>query len=123
MLLSLGSQGRLNLIALMGTQRGSVAEIRAFWKLQDLLELDEGEKAAIEYRVAMQNGLEVPSWNQQLSLPEKEFEITEGEGQRLRRIIEEWPHFLTAVDRKWILPLLDQLPEAAPAQGQPAMRM
>jgi hypothetical protein len=117
MLLSLDHQQRLNLIALMGTQRGTVAEMRMLWNLQDKLDLDKEEKAAIEYRVATQNGIEQPSWNPELSLPAKEFEVSEAEAARMRRVIEEWPHFLTAVDRKWILPLLDQLPEAsAPAQ-------
>jgi hypothetical protein len=120
MFLSLDHQQRLNLIALMGTQRGTVAEMRMLWNLQDKLDLDKEEKAAIEYRVATQNGIEQPSWNPELSLPAKEFEVSEAEAARMRRVIEEWPHFLTAVDRKWILPLLDQLPEASAPAPTPA---
>jgi hypothetical protein len=115
MLLSLDHQQRLNLIALMGTQRGTVAEMRMFWSLQDKLDLDQEERAVIEYRVATSNGIEQPSWNPEKSLPLREFEVSEAEAARLRRVIEGWPHFLTAVDRKWILPLLDQLPEAVSA--------
>lgn len=120
MVLSLDHQQRLNLIALMGTQRGTVAEMRMLWNLQDKLDLDKEEKAAIEYRVATQNGIEQPSWNPELSLPAREFEVSEAEAARMRRVIEEWPHFLTAVDRKWILPLLDQLPEASAPAPTPA---
>lgn len=114
MILSLDHQQRLNLIALMGTQRGSVADIRALWSIQDRLELTAEEKTAIEYRVATQQGIETPSWNPERGLAPREFELSEAEGLRVRKIIDEWPHFLTAVDRKWILPLLEQLPEAAP---------
>ena len=117
MLLSLDHQQRLNLIALMGTQRGTVSEMRMLWGLQDKLDLNQEERVAIEYQVATQNGIEQPSWNPAKGLPAKEFEVSEAEAARMRRVIEEWPHFLTAVDRKWILPLLDQLPEtSAPAQ-------
>jgi hypothetical protein len=120
MVLSLDHQQRLNLIALMGTQRGTVAEMRMLWGLQDKLDLNQEERAAIEYRVATQNGIEQPSWNPELSLPAKEFEVSEAEAARMRHVIEEWPHFLTAVDRKWILPLLDQLSEVAPVAARTA---
>jgi hypothetical protein len=123
MIVKLDHQQRLNLIALMGTQRGNVAELRLFWDLQDRLELNDEERAAIRYRVAVQNGVEVPSWDPEAKLPVLEYEISEVEGQRLRRVIEEWPHFLTAMDRKWILPLLDQLPAAAPAPTSMPMPM
>ena len=117
MILSLDHQQRLNLIALTGLQRGNVAEVRMFCSLQERLDLNEEEKRTIEYRVATgQNGMEQPSWNPELSLPARDFEVSETEGQRLRKVVEEYPYFLTAVDRKWIFNLLDQLPEAAPAQ-------
>jgi hypothetical protein len=114
MRLSLDHQQRLNLIALMGTVRGNVAEVRMLSKLCERLELDDKEKEAIGYRTATQNGVEMPSWNWDLSLPEREFEVTDAEAHKLRKIIDEWPHFLTATDRKWLFPLLDQLPEAVP---------
>jgi hypothetical protein len=123
MILSLDHQQRLNLIALMGTQRGNVAEIRMLWNIQDRLDLSAEEREKIEYRVATQNGIEQPSWNPEKGLPPRDFEVSEAEAQRLRKVVEEWPHFLTAVDRKWILPLLDQLPEAASQPAPAAMRM
>lgn len=123
MLLSLDHQQRLNLIALMGAQRANVAEMRMFWAMQDRLALDDQEKEAIQYRIAMDQGMEIPSWNRELRLEPKEFEISDIEGQRLRRVIEEWPHFLTAMDRLWITPLLDQLPQAAPAAAGQTVRM
>lgn len=123
MILSIDHQQRLNLIALMGAQRGNVAEMRMFWNLQDRFDLNQEEKDTIGYRIATDpSGVEVPSWNRELKLPARDFEITDAEGQRLRKIVEEWPHFLTQMDRAWIMPLLDQLPAAAQQQPQP-MRM
>lgn len=111
MKLVLDHQQRLNLIALCGAQRGNVAEMRQYWGLMDRLELSAQEKEAINYRVATaDNGVEVASWDRGLRPPPVEFEISEAEGQRLRKIIEEWPHFLTQVDRLWIEPLLELLP-------------
>jgi hypothetical protein len=119
MVLSLDHQQRLNLIALMGAQRATVAEMRMLWAIQDRLALNDQEKEAIQYRIALDQGIEIPSWNRELRLEPKEFEISDIEGQRLRRVIEEWPHFLTAADRLWISPLLDSLPQvpAQPAQA------
>jgi hypothetical protein len=124
MILSIDHQQRLNLIALMGAQRANVAEMRMFWALQDKLDLNADEKETIGYRIATDpSGIEIPSWNRELKLPPKEFEVSEAEGQRLRKIIEEWPHFLTAMDRAWIVPLLDQLPQAAPQAAPQQVRM
>jgi hypothetical protein len=117
--LSLDHQERLCLIALLGTQRGTVAEMRMLWGLQDRLELSQAEKEQMEYRVATQNGMEQPSWNFERSLPYKDYEVSEAEASKIRRVVEEWPYFLTATDRKWIPHLLDQLPEAAPATTAP----
>jgi|SRR5579862_466873 len=123
MRLSLDHQQRLNLIALMGAQRANVAEMRMFWDLQDRLALNDEEKEKIQYRIAIDQGVEIPSWNRELHLEPKDFEVSESEGQRLRRIIEEWPHFLTQADRAWIVPLLDQLPQAVQAPANQPMRM
>src|SRR5215831_9099846 len=115
MTLFLDHQQRLNLIALMGTQRVNVADMRMFSNLIDHFDLTDEEKRVIGYQTTTQNGVEIPSWNRELKLAPRSFDVTQVEGERLRRIIEEWPHFLTVLDRAWIFPLLEQLPEAAPA--------
>jgi hypothetical protein len=112
MFLSLDHQQRLCLIALLGTQRGTVSEMRMWGSLMDRFELDQAEKERIEYRTAIgQNGVEQASWNYDKGLPYKEYEVSENEAQRMRRAVEEWPYFMTVTDRKWVFHLLDQMPE------------
>jgi hypothetical protein len=119
MTLFLDHQQRLNIIALLGAQKANVAEMRMFWKLQDALELTGEEKETIEYRIATQGGIEVPSWNQAKGLPPREFDLSDAEVMRVKKCIEEWPQFFTAPDRKWLEPVLEQL---ANVNTQPAPR-
>ena len=122
MTLNLNYQQRINLILLFGNQRGNLAEMRLFWGLQDRLELNDEEKQSIDYRVELDgNGFEQPRWNFNkardcASLP---YEFSETELQRVRRMLEEWPHYLGAMDRIWIEPLIDQLPVVATAPPAP----
>jgi hypothetical protein len=122
LVLNLSHQHRINIINLLGAQRGTLADLRAFWELQDRLALNAEEKKAIEYRVTVDRGIEVPSWNPDLILAAGSVDVTisEAEGQRLRKVVEEWPHFLNAVDRVWLESLMNQLPDAVPVplQGQ-----
>jgi hypothetical protein len=118
MTLHLDHQQRLNIMSLLGAQRANVGEMRMFWGIIDRLELSQEEKDAIQFKIATANGMEIPSWNAELRLEPKAYEFSEGELQRMRRVIDEWPHFVTAVDRRWLTPLLDQMP--AVAQAQPA---
>jgi len=120
MQLILDHQQRLNLGALLGAQKANVSEMRAFWKLIDRFELSEEEKRAIGYKVELVNGQEAVMWDRTLKLAPKPFEVTEIEGTRLRKAIDEWPYFMTSADRLWLEPLLAQLPEAA-QNGQPKM--
>ena len=114
MLLFLDHQQRLNVIALVGMQRGTVAEIRQLWALQDKLELDEDEKLQINYRVVSQDGMEQVRWNSELPLPTRDFDLSLADCQKLRQILEEYTGY-QVTDRKWLVPLLDQLltPETA----------
>jgi hypothetical protein len=105
MTIFLDHQQRLNLISLMGMQRGTVAEIRQWWSLQDQLELTEQEKLEIGYRVIMQNGMEVARWDR--PLPPRPFDLNEGNYQRIHKIVESFPEF-QVIDRKWIESLLSQ---------------
>ena len=108
MTLILDHQQRLNLIALMGAQKGSLAEIRQLWRMQDRLELNEDEKRTINLRVIAQNGGEVTTWDRDKKLDSAGFDFTEAELGRVRKLIEEWPLF-TGVDRPWIESLVDQI--------------
>ena len=124
--LSLTHQQRLNLIALMGAQRLSLAEMRAFWKLQDRFTLSAEEEQSIGYRIASaEGGVEIPSWDLAKSQQQepRNFEVSEAEAQKLRKLLDEWPHFVTGIDRRWLVPLIEQLPEAQAAQGPVPMRM
>jgi hypothetical protein len=104
---------RLNLTALVGAQKGPLAELRQLWKLLDRIELSEEEKVAVNFRVAVQNGLEYFLWNRRKSEP-RAFELTEAEVQRLRKLIEEWPQFIAGSDRSWIETTVEQLDSLAP---------
>jgi hypothetical protein len=60
--------------------------------------------------------MEIPSWNAELRLEPKAYEFSDTELQRMRRVIDEWPHFITAADRRWLTPLLDQMPAQTAVQ-------
>jgi hypothetical protein len=117
MTLILDHQQRLNLIALMGAQKGSLAEIRQLWGMQDRLELNDEEKRSINLRVLRQpNGAEATVWDVDKKIASAGFDFTESELVRLRRLIEEWPAF-SGADRPWIDSLtaqLDSLPTTNP---------
>jgi hypothetical protein len=129
MTLNLNYQQRINLSLLVGAQRGNVSEMRLFWGLQDRLNLTAEEKASIEYRIEVDPaGNEMPRWNhfKARDCAPLAFECSESEGQRLRKMLDEWPHFLAAIDRIWIEPLIEQLPAPAaapPQQGAGGFRM
>ena len=129
MTLSLNYQQRINLILLVGAQRGNVAEMRLFWGLQDRLELNDEEKRSIDYRLEPDgNGFEQPRWNfvKARDCAPLSYDLSEGEAQRVRRMVDEWAHFLAAVDRVWMEPLIEQSPVVAagpPAEAMSGMRM
>ena len=118
MTLSLDYTQRLNLHALIGAQRGSVDELRMWWRLQDRIELSTEEKEAVGFKVIEQNGQSLVQWDAQKTVPVKEYEFKDDEFQRLGKAVKEWPSgFLTGLDRKWIEPLLQQLDGAASSNG------
>ena len=65
--------------ALLGTQRGDVATIRALWALQDKIALDLEEETAIGLKWDIVAGQERVVWNPSLCLSPKEFVLTEVE--------------------------------------------
>src|SRR5262245_1236417 len=102
MTLFLDHQQRLNLIALLGAQRATLAGMRSFWAMQDRLALNDAEQEAIGYQVIAENGMEIPRWDASRKLAARSFEFSEAETQRVKKIIDEWPSFLAAADRKWL---------------------
>jgi hypothetical protein len=99
---------RLNLHAMIGIQRGSVDEIRLWWRLQDVIALDDGERRAINYRTVRIGEAEQPSWDLDRVSP-RCFTFTTEECARLARLVKEWQYGFTAADRRWLEPLLAQL--------------
>jgi len=99
---------RLNLHLMMGAQRGSVDEIRLWWRLQDLIALDDQERTAIEYRTVRFGDAEQPQWNPS-KVSSRRYEFTTDEIERIRKLIKEWQHGFAASDRLWLEPLLAQL--------------
>jgi len=109
MKLLLDNTQRLNLHALMGAQRGSVDDVRLFWRLQDRIDLSDEEKQAINFRIVEVNGMQQATWEQR-PVPPAEYEFTGDEFARLVKMVKEWqPGFVTTSDRRWLEPLLEQL--------------
>ena len=45
-------------------------------------------------------------WNPSLSIPAREFDLTEGEVARIKAVIETWDGYGVTTDRGWLEPLL-----------------
>ena len=126
--LSLTHIQRINLHALLGAQRGpSLDDTRAFWRMQDLIELSADEKKEIDYKIVPVGGAPdafAPQWNliKAMAIEPRSFEFNSEELARLERAVKEWqPGFLASADRAWLEPLLRQFDEAKaePAAEKP----
>lgn len=118
MKLTLDYTMRLNLHALLGAQRAALDDLRTFWRLQDLIDLTEEEKSAINYRTVQQNGQALVQWDAGKILPTREIELQEVEFQKIQKVFHDWqPGFLIGADRAWIEPLMAQL-DATPASAK-----
>ncbi len=53
-------------------------------------------------------------WNPTLSIPPKEFELSEMEVVRIKAAIQTWDSYAAAADRRWLEPLLIHLVSADP---------
>jgi hypothetical protein len=53
-------------------------------------------------------------WNPSLSIPAREFDLTEGEVARIKAVIETWDGDGVNTDRGWLEPLIELIfsPEA-----------
>jgi len=118
MKLSLNSTQRLNLHALIGAQRASVADTRMWWKVQDRIDLSEEERERIGYRVQRINGIDQVGWDASKQLPEKEYEFSSDEFEKLSQAVKDWqPGYLIQADRQWLEPLLIQMEGGASLNG------
>lgn len=106
MILVLNHVQRMNVSALLGAQNATVKEMRAYWRLQDTLELSADEKAELEYYEAS-NG--TAGWNPEKSIAPREFTFSDADLQLITHAIDNFPQFTVGV-RKWLEPLLAQLP-------------
>jgi hypothetical protein len=118
--LTLDYTQRLNLHALIGAQRGSVDDVRLYWKLQDKIELSDEEREKINFRVIDVNGQQQAAWDLVPNAP-VEYEFTAEELSRLSRVIKEWQAGFVAADRRWLEPLLAQLDHVSTNGNQPKL--
>jgi len=98
---------RLNLHFLMGSQRGSVDDVRFWWRLQDRIELSEEEKREVNFRTVKVGELDQPMWDLRPELV-RQFEFSTDELNRIEKLLKEWPQGFSANDRRWLEPLLKQ---------------
>jgi hypothetical protein len=115
MKLTLDHTQRLNLHALLGAQRADVGAIRAIWGVQDKIALDAQEEKTLAVTREITNGMERVVWNPALSIPAREFELTDAEVTRLKATLATWDSYAAGGDRRWLEPLLDALFSAATA--------
>ena len=121
MKLTLDHTMRLNLHALMGAQRGSVDEIRVWWRLQDQIDLTEEEKKEINYRVGTVGEMQAPMWDVNKSIKARSFEFSDEDYGKIAKVVKEWqPGFLASNDRRWLEPLLAQLDATSKVNGNAA---
>jgi hypothetical protein len=109
MKLTLDHTQRLNLHALLGAQRADVGSIRAIWAVQDKLALTADEEKVLELKRDMAAGQERAVWNADLSLPAKEFELSDTEAARIRSALQTWDSYAAGTDRRWLEPLIEAL--------------
>ena len=118
MTLTLDHHQRLNVGALLGMlECRTVRETRDAWKLMDRLTLDDREREAIEFVVQSQNGNEVYSWNPLKTLPAREYDFSDSELRQVERALNSAPRFIPGQMRRWLEPLLAQMPEPVESNG------
>lgn len=118
MRLELDCEQRLYLWLLLGNlECRTVGETRAAWQLMDRVNLDEAEKIAMSLKVHIVDGQEAFSWDHTVSLTSRQFDISESEISQLGRAIAGCPKFLPRHARRWLEPLVRQLPDLEETNG------
>jgi hypothetical protein len=104
-------EARINALAVLDAQRGNVGQIRLCARIAEKIELSNGERAAIGYTtVPHPSGADIPAWNRNASLADKEIGLNPEEARRLKQALEEC-EMLRPRDLAWLEPLLAQLKE------------
>ena len=107
MKLTLDETQRLNLHTIIGGQRGTVDELRLFWRLQDKIALTDEEKEHIQFKSVQNNGNVTVTWDTRL-LTKVEFELKDDEEKSITKIFKDGQIGFAAYDRMWLEPLLAQ---------------
>lgn len=112
MKVSLDHEQRIYLYVLLGnTECRTVGETRAAWQLMDRINLDQAEQAAISLKThVVDGGQEAFIWDQTIPAVPRDFDLSESEIQQLGRAIAGCPRFLPRHTRRWLEPLLKQVP-------------
>ena len=112
MKVSLDYEQRIYLYVLLGnTECRTIGETRAAWQLMDRINLDQVEKAAISLKThVLDGGQEAFIWDQTVPAVQREFLLSESEISQLSRAIAGCPRFLPRHTRRWLEPLLNQIP-------------
>jgi len=106
MKLTLDHTQRLNLHALLGTQRADVGSIRAIWSIQDRIALSPDEANSIELKRELVGGQERVVWNPDLRIPIKDFEFSDADVVRIKSALQTWDSFGVSADRGWLEPII-----------------
>ena len=118
--MQLNIEQRLNLVVLLGAlECRNLADTRSVWKLMDKIELTDEEKLAIDYAIHRMNGSEAFTWNNQKSSEPVDYDFSDGELKNLRRAIDSCPRWTPAQARRWLEPLLQQMPEPGELPVEP----
>ena len=116
--LTLDHVQRLNLIVILDAlECQGRREAFAVCRLQESLDLSDGERTQISWRKhKAPDGREYALWNAQQSLPVRDYEIADDDIKRICKALDAFPVIL-ARDKAWFKPLTAQLPMPAEANG------
>lgn len=120
MTLTLDHITRLNLVAVLDLlECKGRREAWSVCRLQEQLDLDEGERGAIDLRrESAGDGREYYRWDQTRTLAPRNYELPEEDVQRICRALDNVP--LVLGRDRWYKSLEAQLPQPAEANGNHA---
>lgn len=120
----LSFEQRLNLLVLLGSlECKTLNETRGIWKLMDRLELTDEQKQLVEYKVTRGPGGDMFAWNNDKAPNAVAFEFSDAEMGHIERAVKSCPRWIPAAARRWLAPLLDQMPASYDVGLEPEPRM
>jgi hypothetical protein len=104
--LDLNVRQRLNVTALLGQQKGNIAQIRLACRIIDKVELTPAEREAVDCQA---DGATI-RWSpaKEVSVPARRIELEDQEARYLESVLNGWPGFAPS-DIQWLEPLLAAL--------------